>query len=144
MSTPRAQPRRTANRLQDQRLSVLVVEDNPIEREVLCAAIERTLPEARLQVVDNGFEALVRIGEHVPDILLTDLVMPHMDGFEMLRFVTDIPGIRPAAIVAISAKTADQIAAAGGLPEGVALLAKPIDPESLGAALRQAQAALQG
>jgi signal transduction histidine kinase len=63
--------------------SILVVDDDPVVRSLMRATLERdgfTVIEAR-----DGVEACRLYQEHHPDLLLVDLVMPHMDGFELCR-----------------------------------------------------------
>jgi signal transduction histidine kinase len=63
--------------------SILVVDDDPVVRSLMQATLERdgfTVIEAR-----DGVEACRLYEEHHPDLLLVDLVMPHMDGFELCR-----------------------------------------------------------
>src|ERR1700687_31864 len=63
--------------------SILVVDDDPIVCSLVRATLERdgfTVIEAR-----DGVEACRLYEEHHPDLLLVDLVMPHMDGFELCR-----------------------------------------------------------
>ncbi|MFS2011004.1 PP2C family protein-serine/threonine phosphatase [Azospirillum sp. CT11-132] len=63
---------------------VLVVDDNRINRHLLLALLERggiTL----IEQAEDGHDALVRIERFKPDLVLLDLMMPQMDGFEMCR-----------------------------------------------------------
>jgi len=123
-------------------LSVMVVDDNPDDRDVLSALIETALPDAKLSVAENGFQALVAIGQAAPDVLITDIVMPHMNGFEMLREVSTRCAVRPRVIFAVSSQTPQQISQLGGLPIDVNFVSKPIDPASFMDALKAAVAAL--
>src|SRR5262249_36133658 len=66
-------------------LSVLIVEDNPDDRDLLVVLVESALPGASITVAENGFQGLVAIGRHAPRVLVTDIAMPHMDGLAMLR-----------------------------------------------------------
>jgi excisionase family DNA binding protein len=109
-------------------LSVLLVDDNPDDRDILSALIEATLPRARVTILENGFDALVAMGRAMPDLLLTDIVMPHMNGLEMLRHLSARATARPRLIVAVSSKTEAELGRLGGLPEGVPLLSKPVEP----------------
>jgi signal transduction histidine kinase len=67
--------------------SILVVDDDPVVRSLIRATLERdgfAVIEAR-----DGVEACRLYEEHHPDLLLVDLVMPHMDGFELCRVLRD-------------------------------------------------------
>ena len=60
--------------------SVLVVDDNPDDSDLLCALVEIAVPGARIVVAANGFDALIEVGKAMPDLIVTDITMPHMDG----------------------------------------------------------------
>ena len=119
--------------------SVLVVDDNPDDRDLLCTLVEIALPGARIVVANNGFDALIEVGKAVPDLIVTDISMPHMNGVEMIRHLSTQENLRPLAIVAVSSHTPAQVERLGGLPPGVTLLGKPADParfvETVNAAL---------
>jgi excisionase family DNA binding protein len=119
--------------------SVLVVDDNPNDRDLLCALVEMAVPGGRIVVAHNGFDALIEVGKAMPDLIVTDISMPHMDGVEMIRHLSTQGEQRPPAIVAVSSHTPAQVERLGGLPPGVTLLAKPVDParfvETVNAAL---------
>ncbi len=108
--------------------SVLVVDDNADDRDLLCALVEIAAPGARIVVAPNGFDALIEVGKAMPDLIVTDITMPHMDGVEMIRHLSAQGAARPPAIVAVSAHSAAQVDRLGGLPSGVTLLSKPVDP----------------
>ena len=124
-------------------ISVMVVDDNPDDRDILVALVETALPGARIHVAENGFQALVAIGHTAPDILITDIVMPNMNGVEMLRELSAQSDHRPGAIVAVSSKTPEQFAKLGQLPKDVKFIGKPIDHFQFIAALQAASQALQ-
>ncbi|MCW5635896.1 MAG: response regulator [Rubrivivax sp.] len=121
-------------------LRVLVVDDNPDDRDLLSAVVAEALPEARLTLAENGFEALLQIGQERPDVLVTDIFMPHMDGLEMLRHLTSGTTPRPALIFATSSHTLQELARLGPLPPDVQFVPKPIDTPRLVALLRGAAA----
>jgi CheY-like chemotaxis protein len=101
------------------------------------------LPGARLAVAGNGFEALLAIGQQTPDVLITDIVMPHMDGLEMLRHLAGGGPARSRLIVATSSHRPEQLARLGALPADVHFVPKPIEPQPLIALLRGEAAALR-
>lgn len=117
-------------------LCVLIVDDNPDDRDLLTSLIETALPEAAIVTAENGFEGLLAIGQKTPDILITDIVMPHMNGFEMLRHVATQSEARPKVVIAISSRTPLQFAELGPLPDDVQFLPKPIDAERFVEALQ--------
>jgi len=64
-------------------LRILFVDDDPILREF--AQVHLNTETARLSVADDGDTALAMLAEVKPDVVLLDLEMPRMDGFEVLR-----------------------------------------------------------
>lgn len=86
----------------------------------------------------NGFEGLIRLGELHPDVVITDLVMTGMNGFEMLKALRK-PGSGAGAIkvVVLSILSAAEIAERGGLPEGIQSFQKPVDFSMLETLLRK-------
>ncbi|MBC7994159.1 MAG: response regulator [Rhizobacter sp.] len=117
-------------------LSVMLVEDNAADRDVLTLLVNEALPGAQLVVFESGIQALVAIGQQAPDIVITDIVMPHMNGIEMLRQLATQCVVRPRLIVAVSSFTPQQLAQKGELPPGVHSISKPIDPQPFIAVLQ--------
>ncbi len=118
--------------------TVLVVDDNADDRDLLSVLVRNALPAAELVVCDNGFEALLAVGRAQPQLVISDLNMPHMDGFEMLRRLSALPGAAAPRLFAVSSLSPAQVARRGGLPPGVALFSKPVDAAALITALRAA------
>ena len=67
----------------DTSLHLLIVEDNRTQAEYLRHLLEKR--GHQVTVSNNGFEALEKIEENRPDIILTDVMMPDMDGWETIR-----------------------------------------------------------
>jgi CheY-like chemotaxis protein len=82
---------------------VLVVEDDTGAREMIRQTIEKmSLPVAE---ADNGLQALGWLGEHpAPAVILLDLMMPEMDGFEVLDALAAHPQWREIPVIVITAK----------------------------------------
>jgi excisionase family DNA binding protein len=118
--------------------SVLVVDDNPADRDLLCALVEIAVPGARIVVAGNGFDALIEVGKAMPDLIVTDITMPHMDGVEMIRHLSLQGETRPPAIVAVSGHPPAHIERLGSLPSCVTLLAKPVEPTRFVATVNRA------
>ncbi len=117
-------------------LSVVLVEDNAADRDVLTLLVNEALPGAQVVVFESGIQALVAIGQQAPDIVITDILMPHMNGIEMLRQLATQCVVRPRLIVAVSSFTPEQLAQKGELPPGVRSIRKPIDPQPFIAVLQ--------
>jgi CheY-like chemotaxis protein len=81
---------------------VLVVEDDPDTRAVL----RRTLERAGWGVTEaeNGRVALERLAAGTPRLVLLDLMMPEMDGFEFLEAMRRRPGLRTLPVIVLTAK----------------------------------------
>jgi DNA-binding NarL/FixJ family response regulator len=113
---------------------LLVVDDDP----GLLLAVSDTLREAGFEVLTarRGAEALTRIAESLPDLIVSDIRMPGMDGYTLARNLRSAPRTRLLPIVFLTAKdeTGDRIA---GFQAGVdAYLTKPFEPDELVAVVR--------
>jgi CheY-like chemotaxis protein len=122
----------------DHKPSILIVEDEELVRTSL-AEILKILGHL-VRCAADGFAALVEINEEVPEILLSDLNMPGMSGFELLSVVRRrFPAIRVVAMSGAFAgdQVPDGVAADAFFAKGngVAVLLKAI--ESLPSANRQ-------
>lgn len=107
-------------------LDLLVVDDEAPMRQLYEATLRTWDVPLNLRLAGDGFEGLVRIGERRPDCLITDLHMPGIDGFQMLRRLRDWPDLGGMSIVVVTGLNEDEIETAGGLPPGVTWLPKPV------------------
>jgi two-component system, chemotaxis family, CheB/CheR fusion protein len=80
---------------------VLIVDDNRDAAETLAMEL-RTLGLSQVQTVFSGQDALQNAAEHHPDIVLLDLKMPHMDGFEVARRMREEPWGKDLFLVSLS------------------------------------------
>jgi len=81
--------------------TVLVVEDDEAVRAALRRALEQD--DRRVTEAENGRVALERLAVGTPDLILLDLVMPEMDGFEFLDTVRERPELRSVPVVVLTA-----------------------------------------
>ena len=81
--------------------------------------------DAELIKARDGFDALIRIGEARPDLLISDLNMPGMDGFRMVRTLRADPRYGKMAIIVISGLDRATIASMG-LPDDIPVFSKPV------------------
>lgn len=82
------------------KLSVLLVDDNPVFQKAARDVIAALPGVASIECADSGAEALARLGEINPDLVLTDIMMPGMSGFELIRRLR--AGDTPPRIVAVT------------------------------------------
>lgn len=114
------------------KLKLLLVEDDPTLVQLFTAIVADWSIPLTLSTASNGFEGLLRIGEVNPDLVVTDLVMPGMDGFEMLRALKKSGSISTThKIVVLSVLSANEIAERGGLPQDVVYFPKPVHYDQL-------------
>jgi DNA-binding response OmpR family regulator len=83
--------------------SILIVEDDPGIREML----SRQLKTKNWQVIEagNGQEALIHLENHTPGLILSDLMMPEMDGFELVHRLKQDERWRSIPVVILTAKS---------------------------------------
>ena len=87
---------------------ILVVDDQRDFVDLALATLKELLPDARLEGACGGYEALLRIGSFQPHLLLLDLRMPGLDGFEVCRRVKETPESKGTKIVAMTGFADDQ------------------------------------
>ena len=111
----------------DNRIKVLLVEDDPVTREMIREFCSRCEMPVDCTAMSSGLEALIDIASIRPDVLIADLNMPGVDGFELLRTLRGNPMFNKMTTLVISALSQSEIDARGGLPESTIDMAKPIN-----------------
>ncbi|MBF0399439.1 MAG: response regulator [Magnetococcales bacterium] len=106
-------------------ITVLLVEDDVDLQEIAKEVVTNWGWPVRLVVAGNGFDGLIQMGMHRPEVIITDLLMPAMDGFQMIKSLRGVPDLSASRIVVVTGMDDQQIAASGGLPDEVELLHKP-------------------
>lgn len=89
--------------LTEKSLRVLIVEDDEEMSRVLQRAFARH-PEYDIAACGDGIDALIRIGQEPPDLVILDMALPKMDGLQVCRVLRYKPETRGIKIVAISGK----------------------------------------
>ncbi|MGO9339804.1 MAG: response regulator [Terracidiphilus sp.] len=116
----------------DTKANLLIVDDEPSIRTTLSCLLEEM--GFRVRTAEDGLSALIEIGEEIPDILLSDLHMPGMSGFELLTVVRcRFPALRTIAMSgAFSGDEVPSGVAADGFYQkgsGVGLLLKMMETQ---------------
>jgi signal transduction histidine kinase len=112
-------------------LTFLVVDDQADTRDMLSRALEKV--GARVQTAESAVEAIRLVEQRVPDMLLSDIGMPEMDGYALMRYLRELPadrgGLLPAVAITAFALERDK---AKALEAGYqAHITKPIDFDTL-------------
>lgn len=85
--------------------TVLVVDDSAVDRRLVCEFL-RKQSDWTVQDAADGFEALARLKDAAPDLVVTDLNMPEMDGLELVSAVREhCPGVPVILITAYGSET---------------------------------------
>jgi len=114
---------------------VLVVDDNQDAINILSAILKKA--GYFVDIAKDGQEALQRVSSDVPALILLDVMMPKMDGYEVCKAIKTNPSISQIPILMISAKT-DGVSQKRGLELGAAdYLMKPIQPNEILRKVRQ-------
>lgn len=116
-------------------MKTLVVDDNPSDRKILRYYLERHGCE--IAEAPDGKEGLEAVKRELPDLIISDALMPKMDGFQFLRKVKSDPQLRAIPFIFYSAVyrgTRDEkLALALGAD---AYIVKPKEPEALWGAIK--------
>jgi DNA-binding NarL/FixJ family response regulator len=110
--------------------TILVVDDRPSNRQLLTTLLG--YGGHRLLEAGNGVEALYQLHEHRPDLLITDILMPTMDGYELVQQLRADPELADIPVIfhtaSYSATEARALAVSCGVQH---VLPKPCEPEIL-------------
>ncbi len=87
-------------------LTVMVVDDSITVRKVTTRLLERN--DMNVIAAKDGVDAVAKLQEHVPDIMLLDIEMPRMDGFELATHVRNEARLRDIPIIMITSRTGDK------------------------------------
>ncbi|MBK8900929.1 MAG: hybrid sensor histidine kinase/response regulator [Anaerolineaceae bacterium] len=81
--------------------SILVVDDNAVIRQILKLSLEQN--QHRVTLASNGQEAIELMEKHSYDLVLLDIIMPKMNGFQVLEYMTQVPELAQIPVIVISA-----------------------------------------
>jgi two-component system, response regulator len=123
------------------RKPILVVEDDPLDREMIELAFKRAAIERPVVTVSDGQEALdylqaqgqfrERHPEDLPAVIILDLAMPRVDGFEFLRRVKPTPDLAAIPVVVLTTSEFDKDPSRSYALKANSCITKPGDFERL-------------
>lgn len=107
-------------------MKILVVEDDSVLLKLYKTVIAGWNLPLDVITAGNGVEGLIRVGRDTPDLMITDLSMPGMDGFELIHSLATSSFREGMEIVVVTGLDAADVEARGGLPDGVRVFPKPV------------------
>lgn len=114
---------------------VLVVDDEATIREIIAESLVRRGNPYEVMTAADGFEAGRLVATFRPDVVLLDLRMPGLDGFQVCRSIKADPGTQSTVVIAMTGyhnpETEARIVECGA----VRCLAKPLEPSGVGAVI---------
>lgn len=114
---------------------VLVVEDNVTQREMMKDLLESSGLD--VTIASDGIEALKLLQGNIPDLVLLDIVMPKMNGYEVCRRIKTNAKTQNLPVVMCSAK-GEEFDRYWGMKQGAdAYIAKPFQPTELVGTVKQ-------
>ncbi|MBN2062631.1 MAG: response regulator [Deltaproteobacteria bacterium] len=108
---------------------ILIVDDD----EMVLIAVNELLKQEGYEVdpVSSGSEAIEKLGQGTYDLIMLDIIMPEMDGFELCRKIREMDTNKETPVVFLSAKNQDKDRVAGMEAGANLFLSKPISPDKL-------------
>ena len=113
------------------RPQILVVEDDEDERILAYEALRKAFPRAKLKTARNGGEALTIMRDFIPDLLVTDLGMPGLDGYSLCQFTTENRDLAKTKILAMTGLPGRDVRERAFERGAGELLRKPFELEEL-------------
>jgi two-component system chemotaxis response regulator CheY len=113
--------------------SILAVDDSPAMRSLMLVVLEEA--GHMVFVKENGKDALEWAKGHTVDLVITDLIMPEMDGMALVSSLRKIEGYKNKPILVISTETAEYKKQKAEVVGATGWIAKPVDKERLLAAV---------
>ena len=119
--------------------SVLVVDDEPLTRNLLRLMLERAGFD--ILEAEDGLKALLSVSENKPDVIVLDVMMPHMDGLTVCEKLRSNPETAVLPIILLSARVNPEAVQEGMEAGADEYLSKPVSREEL---IRTIRSVLEG
>ena len=108
---------------------IMVVDDDANIRAILKYRFEKE--DFRVQLAKNGVDALVQIGREPPDLVILDLMMPEMNGFELLSHLRENPQTVSTPVIVLTALGRTHFYERTHELRAMSLVEKPFSPRHL-------------
>ena len=114
---------------QDSVIKVLVIDDsNTIRRS---AEIFLTQAGCQVLLAEDGFDALAKITDHLPDVIFVDIMMPRLDGYQTCALIKKNPRLSSTPVILLSSRDGLFDRARGRMAGSDEYLTKPFTKDSL-------------
>src|SRR4029078_6411638 len=108
---------------------ILLVDDSKTELHFLSDLLEKR--GYRVRTAENGEEAMRRLAEETPDLILMDVVMPGQNGFQLTRAITRDPRFANVPVIMCTSKNQENDKVWGMRQGARDYIVKPVDPTEL-------------
>jgi excisionase family DNA binding protein len=116
-------------------MTVLIVEDDLVTVQLLVKVVESLNLKVNVVTALNGYEGLMKVGSHKPDVILADLMVPKMDGYTMFNSIRHFDDGMNATIIVITSFEEKDIDREK-LPVDVVVMQKPLQVDILKSILK--------
>lgn len=107
-------------------LTILLVEDDESQIDLYKQQFAARELNVNLVEAYNGYDGLIKIGQFKPSIIITDLMMPDIDGFQMLNTLKKNKELKDCLIIVVIALSINEVENRGRIPDEVIFYTKPV------------------
>lgn len=114
---------------------ILIVEDDELTRKLMTRLLQKEF-DTKTVTLTNGIEGLEYAKEHIPRLIILDLMLPGMNGFDILKEIRNNPAFEHVKVVVVSAKSRSEDIEKGFNLTADEYITKPFQPREFTARIR--------
>ena len=116
---------------------ILIVDDSRMDRQMMRSSVESAGWDIEIRESSDGMDALIVIGDWKPDLVMLDIVMPNMDGFQFVAKIAENPLTRDIKVLVVSGYSLPEIREKLRNRHVVGFIAKPVDMATIKSTVRE-------